>query len=259
MLLYPQLASGALAQFPLRRIYSWTHVTNLQEDGSRYLESATENASLTWQLRYDHLTAAEAETLTAFFELTRGRLQTFTLLDPVGNLLLWSEDLSKPFWERSPALTVSELDSEWGPSFILGSAGSGTLQQALPCPASALLCFSMYARADQPSGLGLSVWDVSGRTEKTFPVDGNWRRIFVTQAGTGASLGKTVEVSLSAGSQVQIAQISVNAQPAPGAYVATAHVGGVYPTARMDQDTLSVTASGPNDFSCAVQLTARLT
>jgi len=258
MLLYPQLVSGAVAQFPLRRSYSWAHVTNLQEDGSRYSESATENPFFTWQLRYDHLTLAEAEALKAFFESTRGRLGTFTFLDPAGNLLAWSEDLSKPFWESSAGLAHSEFDSESGPSFDLSSAGSATLSQTVPCPATALLCWSMLARANQPNGMQLALWDASGRVEQTFSIDGQWRRIFVTQQGTGASLNKTVEVSLLAGSQAQVAHLCLSAQPAPGAYAATSQLGGIYPNARFDQDALLVIASGPNDFSCAVQLTTRL-
>jgi len=260
MLLFPQLLSGAVAQFPLSRSYSVSNVTNLQEDGTRYLETGLEPPNLSWRLAYQHLTKVEADELSTFFESTHGRLFTFTFLDPVGNLLLWSEDLAKPFWDRSPLLGISALSAGTDVSFELSGTGPGTalLSQALACPAKALLCFSLYARADQPSQINLALSDVSNRVEKWFGVDATWRQYFVTQAGNGAGSAKTAEISLNALAPIQVTRISVNAQPAPAFYLRTTQTCGIKQNTRFNQDHFLTIATGDDDFSCSVQLTSRL-
>ena len=260
MLLYPQLLSGAVAQYPLRISREMANAFNLQEDGTRYLEVTTNPSTLRWQLTYKHLQRQEIDALETFFEATRGPLLTFIFLDPTGNLLNCSEDLSQPFWERSPQLAVSQIIGDLSTSFELASTGGGVavLSQIVPCPSKALLCFSLYARANQATQMTLAVWDTSNRTQKIFSVGADWKQYFVSQIGSGQDAEKTLEVSLNGASPIQVSRISLNAQPAPASYVKTSQRSGIKPQTRFDQDTLLVTALGDDAFSCSVVLTTRL-
>ena len=49
--------------------------------------------------RYQDLTDAEAGTLSAFSRRRREQFGAFTFIDPLANLLGWSEDLSQPDWQ----------------------------------------------------------------------------------------------------------------------------------------------------------------
>ena len=66
MLLYPQLLSGAIAQYPLRISREMANAFNLQEDGTRYLEVTTNPSTLRWQLTYQHLRRQEIDALRNF-------------------------------------------------------------------------------------------------------------------------------------------------------------------------------------------------
>jgi hypothetical protein len=260
MLFYPQLLSGAIAQFPLRRTYSVSNVTNLQEDGSRFRATGVDPAWVSWELRYDSLTGSEMDALRSFFEVAQGRQKTFTFLDPAGNLLAWSEDLSQAVWEKSPLVSAAALDSERGKAFRLSSGGAGAarISQLLACPASALLCFDLWARVEETGGVRLAISDSSGRVERGIALDRKWRRCFVAQQGAGDSLGKTVELTFAEGFQVEVAQLSVSPQRGAGNYVRSGGVSGILTATRFDQDSLTISATDENSFACVVQLRSRL-
>jgi len=256
--LYPQLASGAVAQFPLQKSYRVLSTINLQEDGSRYTAAASDPLQLSWVLPYKHITMAEANTLQEFFGTVRGRLLPFTFLDPAGNLLAWSEDLTNAVWQKTPLTVVTGNDNRGVKTFQLasGASGSATVSQVLPCPATALVCFSLFARADQPVVLTLSVTDASGAVEKSFELGSAWQQFYVTQTGFGNSIGKTAALSFPQGSQAHVSRLTASPQPAPGAYITTAATSGLMTKTRFDQDSFLVTALGANDYACDVRLTS---
>lgn len=261
MLLYPQLLSGATAQFPLQRTYSVSNVINRQEDGSCYRATSVDPPLLSWELRYEHLTGLEMDALKAFFEAARGRCNTFTFLDPAGNLLAWSEDLSNAVWEKSPLATVVASDNEVGRVSRLMGGGAGTprISQLLACPARALINLSLMARTDGLGKLRVALSDASGRAESSLMLDDTWRRCSVSHQGSGQSEGKTAELSFDEGMQIDVTQVCVSAQPGPGSYVKSTGLSGVKTLTRFDQDIFTVTATNQNDFSCVVKLRNRLT
>lgn len=254
MLLFPQLQSGAIAQYPLSSKYSVSNVTNLQEDGSRYKSGGTNPVQLDWRIAYTHLSQLEADVLGSFFETTLGRLVSFTFLDPMVNLLSWSEDLSQPAWAKSPLVTVTTATNDGDAVTQLASSGPGSMEvsQTLQCPTAAMVCFSLFARTDQATSLTLSIDGV----QQTFPLNNTWKQYFITAGGTGSDDIRLVTVSMSG--QAQISRLMVSPQPAPGLYTSTQATSGVRPSTRFDQDNLLFTALGPGDFSCEVQLTSRL-
>ena len=107
MLVYPQLETGALAQFPVHKARRPRTVINRAPDGStiRIPDPAAETTE--WLLTYKDLSDEEATALRSFFDAAEGTLQGFTFLDPTGNLLAFSEQLDDDVWQRDPLLTIN--------------------------------------------------------------------------------------------------------------------------------------------------------
>ncbi len=242
-LLFPQLVTGAVAQFPIAKEYLPATALNIQEDGTRYRYSDPDPIRMAWTLRYRHLTSTEVNLLETFFQTTLGPVIPFTFLDPSNNLLAWSEDLNNAIWQKSPLLNAS------GTTF----SGAGSATQILSCPNSATLCLSVLARADQPAQLSLTLAD----TTSQFTVAAGWTQYFVTRTGSGGATTTDATVS-SGGSSLQIAKVMVSAQPAPGGYMPTNDIAGVMTNTRFDQNSLAITAEGVNDFSCDIRLISNL-
>ena len=115
MLVYPQLATGAISHFPVRKRIQLRTVVNRGADGS-YIKASDPAATTTaWELNYSDLTDGEAATLQQFFIDAEGQLNDFTFLDPVGNLLASSDLFNAAVWEKDPLLDVaSGLDDPRG-------------------------------------------------------------------------------------------------------------------------------------------------
>ena len=90
MLYFPQLATGATAQFPLERRVMRRTIVNRMLDGSVVKLDDPKAAGISWALKYQVLTDSERAAIESLFCATQGRLQGFTFLDPAGNLLRWS-------------------------------------------------------------------------------------------------------------------------------------------------------------------------
>src|SRR3954468_15135877 len=106
MLVYPQLESGALSQFPVVKTRRTRTVINRASDGSTIRLADPAGEITEWLLVYKDLSDDEAGALRGFFDAAEGTLQGFTFLDPAGNLLAWSERLDDDVWQRDPLLTV---------------------------------------------------------------------------------------------------------------------------------------------------------
>jgi hypothetical protein len=106
MLYFPQLSTGAVAQYPLikRRVYRT--VTNRLADGRRIRLSDAAAQRVEWEIAFEALSDAERRQLEQFFASAEGRLREFTFLDPAGNLLAYSEELTAGAWTRGPLLTL---------------------------------------------------------------------------------------------------------------------------------------------------------
>ena len=81
-------------------------INNLADGSSVKLADVT-GGSTGWQLQYAGLTDAETGSLQQFFESCEGSLNGFTFVDPAGNLLAWSEDLTNAVWQPGPLLAVT--------------------------------------------------------------------------------------------------------------------------------------------------------
>src|SRR5260370_15522646 len=112
MLYFPQLSTGALAQYPIQKRRLSRTVVNEALGGAR-VKLADPNASaVEWTLDFQTLSDNERDALAQLFGDVEGQLGDFTFLDPTDNLLLWSEKLDEAVWEKNSLLQVTAAIAE---------------------------------------------------------------------------------------------------------------------------------------------------
>src|ERR1039457_3995153 len=152
MLVYPQLTTGALSQFPIQKRWRQRTVVNTAADGS-VIKLADPNGVLTeWQLQYAGLSDGELAALQQFFAAAEGTLNGFTFLDPAGNLFAWSDHLENVVWDLGSFLvrTGGVADPAGGTNaWHLTNSGSGaqSITQTLAAPGGYLFCLSTWVQA----------------------------------------------------------------------------------------------------------------
>ena len=255
-LYYPQLSSGALAQYPIRKTRVVRTIKNVLPDGSMILLSDPDGARLLWQLAYAELSSADVNALQAHFTACVGPFHAFTFIDPTDNMLASSSDLTAAPWVTSSLIAVSG-----GASDPLGGIGAFTLvntgqinqeiAQILQVPAGYQYCFSIYAMSNISAPITLVRRGPSTQGTTNITIGPVWTRIVSSGALSDAEGGFTVAISLAAGQQVQLYGPQLEAQIVPSPYRPTAEIGGVYANAHWAIDQLSITANAPNLFSTA--------
>jgi hypothetical protein len=254
MLVYPQLATGALSQFPVQKRRRLRTVVNTSLDG-RSIKLADPGAETTeWQLAYAGLTDGEAAALQQFFTATEGTLDSFTFLDPTGNLFAWSDHLDNAAWAAGPFLSVvgGIADPAGGMNawrLTDSGAGAQNISQTLSAPAGYLYCFSVFARS--PQAIPVTLLHGSNRINRILGTD--WSRIIVAASGDAAALSIAFGVELPAGESVDVFGMQVEPQAGASLYKATT-TGGVYENARFRDDVLSITTTGVNCHSATVNI-----
>jgi len=262
MLYYPQLSSGSVCQFPLTRRTAIRTLTNdlLGGDGVRMADSGA--GLVRWQLRYSNLTDGEWSSIEQLFGAAEGRLNTFTFLDPADNLLMWSEDWTKPQWTADPMLQFSGgLQDPFGGSNAMqitnASQTSQRVVQLTNAPGWFQYCYSIYLRSALPATLQL-VMTTPGRDIFTaIPVGSSWRRAVTAANPAAQQTSISFGLQLSGGIRIEAFGAQVEAQPAAGPYKKTTDHNGVYSATRFDSDCLQRTTDAPNQNSCVVNLVGK--
>lgn len=248
---FPQLATGAMGQYPLMKRRLARTVVNESGDGRKVKLADPAALTTEWRLRFEELTDGEMDTLRSFFEVVEGRLGTFTFLDPAGNLLAWSEQLDEGVWEKGPLVMASAEVAD--PAGTLrawrvanGSGSAAELAQTVEGPAWFCYCFSLFARGAAGSGMTL----VCGDERAVRQLGPEWKRLAVTGQGQGS--GETVRfgLELPPGGWVEVFGPQVEAQAGASIYKRTLSRGGVYENARLDNDELLVATAGPGRHRC---------
>jgi hypothetical protein len=251
---YPQLGSGALGQFPIRKTRRTRTVINRAADGSTIRLSDPAGVITEWALTYADLSDEEAGRLQGFFEAAEGTLNGFTFLDPAGNLLAWSEQLDNAVWQKDPYLQlaagVTDPRGGAGANRITNSgAGWQTIRQTIAAPGGYQYCFSVYVRANAVNTVRLLV----GTESREYTASLAWQR--VEMPATAATDAESVRfgIEVAAGGVVEIYGIQAEAQPGASEYKRTTR-GGVYENAHLRDDRLAVTRTGVNRQSCTVNI-----
>jgi len=259
----PQLATGALAQYPIRKSREIRSAVNRLEDGSERKLLDPYNHIVSWQLAYSGLSAEERVKLEEFFEAVEGRLGTFTFLDPTDNLLLWSERLTNAAWVNGPMLVFSEgVADPSGTNRATRITNSGgttqAVEQAVEGPASYVYCLSLYARSTMAASVSLVRSSPNATDIANYGLTSAWRRL--THSGGFENSDEIVQfrIQLEAGATIDVFGIQVECQPAASEYKQTTSRSGVYPGARLENDMLRIVAEDVGSHSCELLVTATL-
>ena len=253
MLAFPQLSSGAVAQFPIER-----------ETRFRARRSETADATVTsigdpdfeerrWDLGFVELSDAEWAALESLFSTTKGRLGTFTFLEPGANLLAWSEDFAQADWQISGSVTPGQTDTFGGTAASLISA-AGSVTQTIAAPADLRYAGSAWLKTTGAGAL-LRVSDggVSSFTQGV-PATGQWVRVSVLYQAVSATDAIELELVSGGAAPLEVYGAQLEAQISPSAYKKTTTRGGVFANTRFDQDVLVEEATGPGRHSTRIRL-----
>ncbi len=252
---FPQLASGAVGQFPLRRTRVTRTINNALPGGQSIRLADPWGQGTEWQLAYSELTDGEREVLEGFFSRMEGRLNAFTFLDPAGNLLKWSEDLAREEWQRDPLLSLSQgiadpLRTTRAWRISNGGGAAQAIAQTLNIPGWYYYCLSLYARSVEAAQVTL----MRGDQRSPQRVDQRWRRVMLAGEGTGAEETVRFGLELESNTAVEIFGLQVEAQPGASVYQKTLAQGGVYGGTRFGEDELRIETTAPGRHSCTLSV-----
>lgn len=259
-LFYPQLASGAMAQYPIKKTSVVRTVKNVLPDGSLILYTDINGAHRIWQLIYTDLDAADMQALQAHFAACAGPLRAFTFIDPTENMLVWSSDLTNASWQSTGLVRWQPglADPDGGTAGLTATnTGQGNLEitQTLTVPASYQYCFSLYAMSAQPSEVVLTRRGQPTIEESTtFNVGAGWTRLISSGRLNDAGTQFTVAIALAAGQQVGLYGFQLEPQVSPSRYRPTSSVGGVYASAHWGVDQLTTDVEAPNLYATSFSI-----
>ncbi len=241
-------------QYPVHKTRTGRTVKNILPDGSVIAYPDPSASRLTWQLGYTNLSLPDLMAVSSFFNWCQGRLHAFTFIDPVGNMLVNSANLSGSEWLRSSMVQITPNlpDVRGGMSaFSITNTGDASqdLAQTLAVPASYSYCFSAYVLSAQPSMLDFVRQGSTAQNVDALPVGPSWTRVVSKGRLADTSNTFTVSIRLAPGQQVSIYGLQLEAQLAPSRYKPTLQQGGVYSTAHWGMDQLPVSADAPDSFS----------
>lgn len=263
-LYYPQLLSGAIAQFPIHRGESHRTIVNALADGGVLRAADHGFGAVQWQLSYSHLTGQECGALQTLFEAAQGRLNPFVFTDPTDNLLLWSADLTNSAWSSDPLMTLegglADPNSGAG-AFQLTNTGQAAqgIRQSVNAPGSLLYCFSAFIRSDSASSVEMAISNQASRTAQDVAATPDWRRVTLSGSFSGGDAPVSFGITLAPGARASVFGLQVEAQKAPSLYKATTGRGGTYPNSRFDSDSLNLIATGVNQYSATISLVSVIT
>jgi hypothetical protein len=263
MLVFPQLSTGALAQFPILKRRMTRTVLNEAPDGARVKLADAAAAAVEWELAFATLSDAERGAISELHAAAEGRLGAFTFLDPTDNLLCWSEKLDETSWASNVLLTLTPgISDPLGGSNAtrVSNTGAGPLgiQQIVNGPAWFAYALSVWARSDSGAQLTLSRSTETQTQSASLETGVEWKRLVLSGSFGGVEEALTFGVEIGAGQAVELFGVQAEAQPGASGYKKTLSACGVYPAARFMSDELAFTADGPDQHSCRIGIRARL-
>ncbi len=255
MLVFPQLVTGASALYPVTFKALQRTVVNVLGDGSTVVLADPDAAATGWELHASGMTLAEWTAIETLFLAASGMWQTFTFLDPTGNLLEQSEDFGAGPWTNGGLIELTTgiadpLGTTRASQVINAGEAVEGLAQALAVPGNFSYCLSVWAW----SGGGANVELTIGSASKTFALTSAWQRVsLAVNLGTSAT-SVTFGVQLGVGADVGLFGIQVEAQLAASDYKMTTTRGGVYSNARFGADRFAVTAQGTDMYDAVIPI-----
>jgi hypothetical protein len=258
MSFYPQIGSGVVTQFPFSRTRMWRGITNQLEGGESIVLPDSAGGEIAWSLKYEDLTAAELQAIANLFAESQGGFGSFTFIDPLENLLGWSEDMTRTSWQPGQLTLASgaadPLGTTRASSLTNGTPGALSLSQTLGVSGDYVACFSAYIRS---AAAGVVTIERDG-IQTTASVGSQWRRIVVSGPGIAGAAQSTFSLSVPAGMTVQVFGLQVEVQPWPSTYRATGAASGIYEETYFADDELTVTSTAPGLSRASIKLISRI-
>lgn len=255
-LYYPQLSSGALAQYPIEKTRLFRTVKNVLPDGNLFLAPDPGYSHVLWNLAYSGLSNADVQALQAHFAACNGPFHGFTFIDPTDNLLLWSSDLSNSVWQFSSLVNIQANAADpFGGSdaFVVTNNGQASQEffQTISVPAGYQYCFSVYLASVQQGVATLFRRGSSVTQSMSANTSTTWQRIASTGQLGDSDTAFTVGLSLLPGQQLLVYGPQLDAQISPSPYRPTTQRSGVYPDSHWSVEQLPIAATAPDLFSTA--------
>ena len=258
MTVFPQLSTGAVAQFPFRRERAFRTLLNQAGDDSEIVFADVDFHERVWELPFDLLSDAEWQGIQDLFEQVEGRLQGFLFIEPGANLLSWSELLSDVVWEKDTSISLLEGQPDplagTAAGRLTSSGSSGTFRQRVNIPASFRYAASLWARTVHAGAFLRLDDDGAQLVEHEIETNNEWKRYAVRYDLSSVSEWVVFRVVVPAGGVVEIFGPQLEAQPATSAYKTTLKQAGVYPDARFGQDVLGDRATGVGRHAGGVRI-----
>ena len=265
-LYFPQLSSGALAQYPIQKVRIVPTVKNVMLDGNMLLYAdlnANPGASrMIWELSYAGLGQVDLQALQSHFEACLGPLRAFTFIDPTNNMLVSSEDFTNSCWQTGAMQVTAEVADPAGgmQGTVLTNTSQASQQivQTLAVPANYQYCLSAYVLSAQATSIVLTRSGSTASDATSFTVGPSWTRVVSSGRLNDAGTTFTAGILLAPGQQVTIYGMQLEAQQQPSGYRRTGQEGGVYPGAHWATDELAITATAPDVFSTSFSIETSL-
>lgn len=255
---FPQLGTGALAQLPLRRLRTWRAIRNVLENGERITLPDAGSGLIEWRLAFRDLSTEEKKRLEDFFISSKGQYGAFGFIDPLANLVGWSEDLAHSDWQPGLITIMGGATDPLGTSraWIVTNGGQGNQQltQTVAVPGDYTGCFSAWIRSETKSFVKLRR-DATATTAMIGPV---WKRFFVSCIGNSGEDHSEVSVELTAGQSIQLWGLQFEVQPYASQYKPSGRASGTYEETYFGADELNITSTGVGLSACEFTLLTRI-
>lgn len=260
-LFFPQLLSGALAQYPIEKKTEFRSVVNVMPDGTVWAFEDPGATRSTWQLSYVELEQADITALQSHFAACRGPIFPFTFIDPTANMLAQSSDLTATPWivDSGLVLQANAADPLGGSAgFSVTNIGQAPLaiKQVLSVPANYQYCFSLYAFSSGGATVTLSRTGVVATDDSAHYVGNSWTRLVSSGRLNEASSQISFAATMQPGQQVTLFGLQAEAQSAPSRYMATTQRGGVYSKAHWASSDFPVVAQSPGLYATSFAIEA---
>lgn len=233
-LFFPQLSTGALTQYPIKRVKSVHTAGYMADDGTKVMYFDPNGGSLTWQLSYAGLTQDEVTSLETLFEACCGQFHAFTFFDPLANLL-------GPQWQPDATVQLSGT--------VATNTGSVTagVSQSLAIPAGYTYAFSVRGNLSADPSASITILATGPNSQNQIVLSLRQPLLVYSGALTDMGVGFTIKVQLQPGQSIDLSQAQLEAQPAPSPFRPA--LGSIYTNAHWGADQLTFVAEGPNSFN----------
>jgi len=255
---FPQTGAGSIAQFPVQRTRQWRWISNQMESGEMIMLPDAPAGRIAWNLKYTDVTTAEAARFNALFAAAQGQYGSFLFVDPMANLLAWSEDFARPDWQPGLLQISAGANGPLGATraCVVKNPGQAEqlLTQTLNVPGDYVTCLSVWARSDSSTVFALT----RDGLRSNFAVNSAWTRYSISGTGAAGAPNSVFSVVIGAGQTVQIFGPQLEAQPAASSYKQTSAATGIYPETYFASDELAMTCTGPGLFAFEIDLISRV-